>query len=287
MKKKILVLLVAMIITLPGCALHEHKYVEKVIKEAECEKEGQAIYKCWCGDSYEAPIPAKEHEYGEYTYKNNATYDKNGTEYAVCKLCGKKHFRQVEGSKLERVFDDMDAEMYLRNDIKVKSLDGKRFELSKFQKVNITGVSQDNMYRAEVSGNEVIISPKALFCALSRNSSDYRKIKDVSELEMCEDRANGYQKFIKRKDDLELVAYDCNGVTLVLFNFAWMDYTGEVNVCICDLTIEAIEDNWTIMSFDYLPFLVREGGFSYWLAPDENGNYGDELFKSIDDYCVY
>ncbi|MBP5454756.1 MAG: hypothetical protein J6Y09_09160, partial [Lachnospiraceae bacterium] len=114
MKKIVLALFLAMIVILSGCAFHEHKYVEKVIKEAECEKEGVAKYKCWCGANYEAAIPAKGHEYGEYTYKNNATYDKNGTEYAVCKLCGKKHFRQVEGSKLERVFEEMDAEMYLR-----------------------------------------------------------------------------------------------------------------------------------------------------------------------------
>lgn len=79
---------------------HEHSYTSKVTKEPTCTGEGVRTYSCSCGNSYTESIPAKGHSFGSYTYNNDATYDADGTETAVCSVCGAKDTRTASGTKL-------------------------------------------------------------------------------------------------------------------------------------------------------------------------------------------
>lgn len=45
-------------------------------------------------------IPANGHSYDNYTYNNDATYEKDGTETATCSICGNKNTRTKAGTKL-------------------------------------------------------------------------------------------------------------------------------------------------------------------------------------------
>ncbi len=69
----------------------DHTYGEtpsRVI-EAGCTDPGANIYSCTvCGDEKYVEIPAKGHSYGEYTYNEDATCQKNGTKTHACEVCG-------------------------------------------------------------------------------------------------------------------------------------------------------------------------------------------------------
>lgn len=79
---------------------HEHSYSSSVTKEPTCTAEGVKIYTCTCGNSYTESIPAKSHNFGSYTYNNDATYDADGTETATCSVCGAVDTRTASGTKL-------------------------------------------------------------------------------------------------------------------------------------------------------------------------------------------
>ena len=117
---------------------HTHAYTEAITTEATCEADGVKTFTCECGDSYTEPIKAIGHDYkddvtaptcsekgytthtcntcgnaytdtevsatghayGKYTYNNDATYEKDGTETATCSTCGKKNTRTKSGTKL-------------------------------------------------------------------------------------------------------------------------------------------------------------------------------------------
>lgn len=81
--------------------IHEHNYVEKITKEASCEKIGLKTYLCDCGEAYEEEIKAVGHKYGNYVYNNDATTEKDGTQTAVCSVCKKEKTIVAEGTKIE------------------------------------------------------------------------------------------------------------------------------------------------------------------------------------------
>ena len=82
---------------------HTHNYSSSITKEAACTAEGEKTYTCECGHSYTESIPALGHSFGAYTYNNDATEDADGTETAVCSVCGEKDTRTAAGTKLEHV----------------------------------------------------------------------------------------------------------------------------------------------------------------------------------------
>ena len=82
---------------------HTHNYSSSITKEAACTSEGVKTYSCECGHSYTESIPALGHSFGAYTYNNDATEDADGTETAVCSVCGEKDTRTSAGTKLEHV----------------------------------------------------------------------------------------------------------------------------------------------------------------------------------------
>lgn len=117
---------------------HAHAYTEAITTEAMCEADGVKTFACECGDSYteaikaighdyedvitaptcsekgytthtcktcgnaytDTEVSASGHVYGGYTYNNDATYDKDGTETATCSICGNKDTRTKAGTKL-------------------------------------------------------------------------------------------------------------------------------------------------------------------------------------------
>lgn len=79
--------------------VHSHIYTEQITLEAGCETEGEKTFTCECGDSYIEAIAPTGHRYGEYAYNDDATYQADGTETAIC-VCGMADTRTVTGTKL-------------------------------------------------------------------------------------------------------------------------------------------------------------------------------------------
>ena len=82
---------------------HDYKTVAGSEVKETCEADGKkADTKCsLCGDTIKgAIVSATGHSYGKYTYNNDATYEKDGTETATCSACGKTKTRTKDGTKL-------------------------------------------------------------------------------------------------------------------------------------------------------------------------------------------
>ena len=79
---------------------HKHNYTSSVTKASTCTNEGIMTYTCSCGNSYTEVIGKIAHQFGGYTYNNDATYDADGTETAVCTVCGERTTRTASGTKL-------------------------------------------------------------------------------------------------------------------------------------------------------------------------------------------
>ena len=82
---------------------HTHDYSSAITKEAACMTEGVMTYTCECGDTYTEGIPAAGHSFGAYTYNNDATDLADGTETAICSVCGASDTRTAAGTKLEHI----------------------------------------------------------------------------------------------------------------------------------------------------------------------------------------
>lgn len=82
---------------------HKHSYTGTVTTHATCASEGVMTYRCSCGDSYTETIGKTAHSFGGYTYNNDATYESDGTETAVCSVCGERSTRTAGGTKLVHV----------------------------------------------------------------------------------------------------------------------------------------------------------------------------------------
>lgn len=94
---------------------HDYKSVAGSEVKETCEVDGKkADTKCSiCGDTIKgAIVSATGHSYGKYTYNNDATYEKDGTETATCSTCGKKNTRTKSGTKLvkEETGDPLNVE---------------------------------------------------------------------------------------------------------------------------------------------------------------------------------
>lgn len=87
----------------PTKPAHTHSYTSTVTKASTCTSEGVMTFTCSCGDSYTKAISKTAHNYGSYTYNNDATYESDGTETAVCSVCGDRTTRTAGGTKLVHV----------------------------------------------------------------------------------------------------------------------------------------------------------------------------------------
>lgn len=82
---------------------HKHNYTSSVTKASTCTSEGVITYRCSCGDIYTETIGKTAHSFGSYTYNNDATESADGTETAVCSVCGERSTRTAAGTKLAHV----------------------------------------------------------------------------------------------------------------------------------------------------------------------------------------
>lgn len=82
---------------------HKHNYTSSVTKASTCTSEGVMTYRCSCGYSYTETIGKTAHSFSGYTYNNDATESADGTETAVCSVCGERSTRTAAGTKLAHV----------------------------------------------------------------------------------------------------------------------------------------------------------------------------------------
>ncbi len=87
----------------PTKPAHTHSYTSTVTKASTCTSEGVMTYRCSCGNSYTETIGKTAHSFGSYTYNNDATELADGTETAVCSVCGDRATRTAGGTKLVHV----------------------------------------------------------------------------------------------------------------------------------------------------------------------------------------
>ena len=87
----------------PTKPAHTHSYTSTVTKASTCVSEGVMTFTCSCGDSYTETIGKTAHSFGSYTYNNDATELADGTETAVCSVCGERSTRTAAGTKLAHV----------------------------------------------------------------------------------------------------------------------------------------------------------------------------------------
>lgn len=87
----------------PTKPAHTHSYTSTVTKASTCASEGVMTHRCSCGDSYTETIGKTAHSFGSYTYNNDATELADGTETAVCSVCGDRATRTAGGTKLVHV----------------------------------------------------------------------------------------------------------------------------------------------------------------------------------------
>ena len=87
----------------PTKPAHTHSYTSTVTKASTCASEGVMTYRCSCGNSYTETIGKTAHSFGSYTYNNDATELADGTETAVCSVCGDRATRTAGGTKLVHV----------------------------------------------------------------------------------------------------------------------------------------------------------------------------------------
>ena len=87
----------------PTKPAHTHSYTSTVTKASTCASEGVMTYRCPCGNSYTETIGKTAHSFGSYTYNNDATEAADGTETAVCSVCGERSTRTAAGTKLAHV----------------------------------------------------------------------------------------------------------------------------------------------------------------------------------------
>ena len=74
----------------------------EVTTPATCTTAGVRTYTCTKNPAHTKtePIPALNHQFGAYTYNNDATCTQDGTETAKCERCNETDTRTVKGTKL-------------------------------------------------------------------------------------------------------------------------------------------------------------------------------------------
>lgn len=90
---------------------HNYEEVADSAVEPTCDTDGKkADTKCSvCGEVVNGEvISANGHQYGDYVYNDDATTKKDGTETAICSVCGGKDTRTKAGTKIAVSYDGYD-----------------------------------------------------------------------------------------------------------------------------------------------------------------------------------
>jgi len=68
-----------------------HNYIETITREPSCVQYGIITFTCeHCGNYYTEPIPALEHDFGEWIIYAPAGEGVEGRKYRECSLCGER-----------------------------------------------------------------------------------------------------------------------------------------------------------------------------------------------------
>ena len=82
---------------------HVHAY-EKTVTAPTCTEQGYTTYTCSCGESYvDDYVDELGHDFKHYVSDNNATFETNCTETAICNHsgCWATNEREIEGTTLD------------------------------------------------------------------------------------------------------------------------------------------------------------------------------------------
>lgn len=96
MKKKNIIIALIIIIAL-GISIfvfHPHAYKVDAQTASSCTESGSTIYKCWCGKTYSAELPATGHDYVEEITKE-ATCTDAGERTFTCSVCGDSYSESI------------------------------------------------------------------------------------------------------------------------------------------------------------------------------------------------
>ncbi|MCM1187342.1 MAG: hypothetical protein NC251_12860 [Lachnoclostridium sp.] len=134
---------------------HEYEIVEE--KEPTCIEEGHVIKGCRiCNGQEAAYSPALGHEFGDYVYNNDATYEHDGTETATC-VRGCKDTRIKPGTRLipkeDKVIegDITGKDTYESVTAKLVGIDGMK---GREYPADVTGSSSPYHYRVSAPPDE-------------------------------------------------------------------------------------------------------------------------------------
>ena len=83
---------------------HTHRYIEKIISEASCGKNGEKEVECYCGVKEIREIPATlMHKWGEWVTVKTASYTQNGEEKRICEVCKNEENRLTEKLEMPQI----------------------------------------------------------------------------------------------------------------------------------------------------------------------------------------
>lgn len=83
-------------ITKPVQPAHTHAYIETIITEPTCIKEGTKTFTCSCGEKYTESIEMVEHTYDKSIITQEATCTVNGKRLISCSVCNDTYEEDIE-----------------------------------------------------------------------------------------------------------------------------------------------------------------------------------------------
>ena len=199
-------------------------------------------------------------------------------------------------------YTDMVTTMYATQTVNIRNLpntDGEKIgSLSANQEVSITGqCNETGWYMFDYNGtiafvsNDYLVTEKPVAPAkttssgsMSRNAADYRQISSLSELTPSAGWTADFAGFCATHKSIPKVAYTCNGVTILLYDYTWSDDFG--NWCVLyDFSRQNTTSPWSRHYQSTIPTLISDGGFqTYHNELDGSQVY---TFHPISNFQVY
>ncbi|MBE6687387.1 MAG: hypothetical protein E7591_09220 [Ruminococcaceae bacterium] len=83
---------------------HIHSYREEITEEPSCVSSGEALYKCYCGVSYQKTLPRLSHLLSEYFIISEPTKENEGSKIKRCVICGE----ELVNESIPKLMEDID-----------------------------------------------------------------------------------------------------------------------------------------------------------------------------------
>ena len=199
-------------------------------------------------------------------------------------------------------YTDMVQTMYAKSTVNVRDLPdtsgNKLGSLAPSQEVAVTGTcNETGWYKIDYNGsvafvsNEYLIAEKPVAPAkttssggMSRNIADYRQISSLSELTPSAGWTADFAGFCATYKSIPKVAYTYNGVTILLYDYTWNDGYGDWCV-FYDFSRQHTTSPWSRNYFSSVHSIIDAGGYeTYSFNLDGSKVY---TWHPISDYQVY